>query len=192
MTGSHALRDRDPGDLTAALATLRATDPAGIVLALYPDQAKRVMEAKAALDWSDVTMVSSGPLTDEQYLNVPGGYAEGTLGFCHYPDPTVASEPGIRQYQDLMRRYYPGRPMNRYSLYGYVFGRLVLEGLERAGRNLTRERFIDAMESIEAWESRGIVPPVSFSSANHHAQRAGFICELRDGRFGALTEWIEP
>ena len=112
--------------------------------------AKRVMEAKSALDWSDVTMVSSGPLTDEQCLNVPGGYAEGTLGFCHYPDPAVTSEPGISQYQDLMRRYYPGRPMNRYSLYGYVFGRLVIEGLERTGPNRTRERFIDAMESIEA------------------------------------------
>ena len=48
------------------------------------------------------------------------------------------------------------------------------------------------MESVEPWESGGILPPVSFSSANHHAQRAGFICELRDGRFAALTDWIEP
>jgi len=31
---------------------------------------------------------------------------------------------------------------------------------------------------------------VSFSSTNHHAQNAGFIGELRDGRFHDLTGWI--
>lgn len=116
MVGAHAVDARDPGDLTDALAALRATRPDAVVLALYPAQARRVMEAKAALDWTDVTMVSSGPLTDEQYLDVPGGYAEGTLGFCHYPDPTIARESGIEWYRALMARYYPGHPLNRYSL----------------------------------------------------------------------------
>ncbi len=192
LTGTHALDAREPGDLTEALRALRAANPDAVVLALYPAQARRVMEAKAALDWVDVTMVSSGPLTDEQYLNVAGGYAEGTLGFCHYPDPTVARVPGVETYRALMAQYQPGHPLNRYSLYGYVFGRLVVEGLSRVGRPLTRERFVDAMESIDGWESGGILPPVSFSDTDHHAQTAGFICELRDGRFQALTGWIEP
>jgi|GEM_PF-1368231 ABC-type branched-subunit amino acid transport system substrate-binding protein len=192
VAGAHALEERDPGDLSDAMAALRATRPDTVVMAVYPAQARRVMEAKAALAWDDVTMVSSGPLTDEQYLDVPGGAAEGTVGFCHYPDPNLAEAPGIEAYRALMRRYHPGHPMNRYSLYGYVFGRLALEGLERAGRDLTRERFVDAMESIREWDSGGILPPVSFSSTDHHAQPAGFICELRDGRFEAMSGWIEP
>ena len=91
-----------------------------------------------------------------------------------------------------MNRYYPDHPPNRYSLYGYVFGLLVVEGLKRTGSNLTRESFIDGMESIRDWGSGGILPAVSFSKTNHHAQRAGFICELEDGRFQLLTDWIEP
>jgi ABC-type branched-subunit amino acid transport system substrate-binding protein len=192
VAGAHALEARDPGDLFDAMDALRATRPDTVIMAVYPAQARRVMEAKAALAWDDVTMVSSGPLTDEQYLYVPGGAAEGTVGFCHYPDPNLAEAPGIEAYRALMRRYHPGHPMNRYSLYGYVFGRLALEGLERAGRDLTRERFVDAMESIRDWDSGGILPPVSFSASDHHAQPAGFICELRDGRFEAVTGWIEP
>jgi len=82
--------------------------------------------------------------------------------------------------------------VNRYSLYGYAFGNLLVEGLRRTGADLTRERFIDAMESIQDWTSGGIMPPVSFSKTNHHAQRAGFICELEDGRFRALGGWTEP
>ena len=91
-----------------------------------------------------------------------------------------------------MQKHYPGHALNRYSLYGYVFGNLVVEGLRRAGPELDRDRFLDSMETIKSWESGGIMPPVSFSEANHHAQTAGFICELDDGRFKAITDWIAP
>jgi branched-chain amino acid transport system substrate-binding protein len=192
VTGTHSVDTMEPGDLSTALAAMRETAPDAIVLALYPPQAKRVMEAKAKIGWRDVRMVSSGPLTDEQYLNVPGGYAEGTLGFCYYPDPNDSQEPGIAEYRRLMQKYEPGHPLNRYSLYGYVFGKLAIEGLRRSGKDPTRESFIEAMETIRNWESGGILPPVTFSSANHHAQRAGFICELKDARFQALTRWVEP
>ena len=48
------------------------------------------------------------------------------------------------------------------------------------------------METIKNWDSGDILPPVSFSPANHHAQRAGFVCELREGRFMPLSGWITP
>lgn len=191
FAGNLELASRTPGDLSAELGTLREHRPDALVLALYPEQANAVMNARAALDWRSVTAVSAGPLTDEQYLNVPGGYAEGTLGFCYYPDPEVSAEPGVIEYREAMQRYFPGHACNRYSLYGYVFGRLIVEGLQRAGPEIDRERFVDAMESIRGWDSGGILPPVSFSRTNHHAQSAGFIAELRNGRFADLTGWIE-
>ena len=143
------------------------------------------------MNWK-VDLVSSGPLTDEQYLNVEGGHAEGTLGFCYYPDPNISQAPGVVEYRRLMARYYPGHALNRYSLYGYVFGNLVIEGLERAGPDLDEDAFLDAMESIRDWDSGGILPTVSFSADDHHAQTAGFICELGDGRFRDLSGWISP
>jgi ABC-type branched-subunit amino acid transport system substrate-binding protein len=190
--GTAAVTERKPRDLTGILRTLRESKPDAVVLALYPEQAQAVMKARAALGWKDVRMVATGPLTDEQYLQVEGGSAEGTIGFCLYPDPNHDDSPGVLDYRRLMARHYPGRPLNRYSLYGYVFGRLVVEGLERAGRDLSEGAFVAAMESIREWDSGGIIPPVTFSAANHHAQRAGFICELRDGRFQATTGWIAP
>lgn len=192
VAGAQAVHEREPADLMNDMKAIQALAPDAIVMALYPGQARRVMEAKAALRWKTVTMVSSGPLTDEQYLNVPGGFSEGTLGFCYYPDPNNSSDPGVAEYRKWMASYYPGHPLNRYSLYGYVFSRLIVEGLLRAGPDLTRERFVDAMESISGWESGGIMPAVTFSKTNHHAQRAGFICELRGQRFLALGGWVEP
>ena len=182
---------RNPADAESEMRALQDGKPDAVIMALYPAGAKKVVEAKATLGWK-VRLVSSGPLTDEQYLNVDGGEAEGTLGFCYYPDPNISDVPGIVEYRRLMAEYFPDEALNRYSLYGYVFGQLVVEGLERAGPELTQARFLDAMESIRDWDSGGIMPAVNFSSSDHHAQDAGFICELEDGRFRALSGWIVP
>ena len=192
VAGEEAVEQTLPTDLTVQMKRLRESKPDAIVMALYPPQAKRVMEAKARLDWKDVRMVSTGPLTDEEYLNVPGGYAEGTLGLCYYPDPNQSDAPGVVAYRRLMAQYFPDEKLNRYSLYGYAFGQMVIEGLQHAGSTPTRESFVDAMERIKNWDSGGILPAVTFSKTNHHAQTAGFVCELRQGRFMPLGDWITP
>jgi len=190
LVGIEAMA-RGAADAEEHMKSLEERHADAIIMAVYPRGAQALIHAKATID-RDITLVSSGPLTDEQYFSPEGELAEGTLGFCHYPDPTESDAPGIVEYRRLMEKYYPGHRVNRYSLYGYVMGSLVVEGLVRAGPNLTREGFINAMESIKEWDSGGIMPPVSFSPENHHAQTAGFICELEDGRFRALTDWIEP
>jgi ABC-type branched-subunit amino acid transport system substrate-binding protein len=182
---------RTPADLTSEFAVLAAASPDAILMALYPEQAQALMAARARAGWRG-RMVSAGPLTDEASLVVPGGSADGTLGFCHYPDPERSDAPGVARYRTALARAHPGRPFDRYTLYGYTFGRPVVAGVERAGRDLTRERFIDAMETLTNWDAGGVMPDVSFSSTNHHAQRAGFICEMQKGRLVALTDWIAP
>ena len=141
------IASRRPADLAAELARLIALAPDAIVMALYPEQAQALMAARARAGWRG-RMVSSGPLTDEASLALPNGGADGTLGFCHYPDPEQSTVPGVARYREALGRLRPGRPVDRYTLYGYTFGRLVVSGVERAGRDLTRERFIDAMEGI--------------------------------------------
>ena len=185
------IASRTPKDLATEMKTLADAKPDAIVMALYPEQALALMQARARAKWNG-RMVSVGPLTDEASLAMPDGSSDGTLGFCYYPDPHQSRVAGVVRYREAMARAHPGRAVDRYSLYGYTFGRLVVEGVTRAGRDLTRERFVDAMESIAGWDSGGVMPNVSFSKTNHHAQRAGFICEMQKGRLVALTDWIEP
>ena len=92
-------------------------------------------------------MVSVGPLTDEAHLNLPGAAAEGTLGFCYYPDSQRSETPGAAGYRAALSQTEPGHAPNRYTMYGYVFGKLVVDGLRRAGPDLTREGFVDALEA---------------------------------------------
>ena len=51
---------------------------------------------------------------------------------------------------------------------------------------------VAAMESIRDWDSGGILPKVSFAKNDHHAQNAGFLCELDSGKFEPRSDWIDP
>jgi ABC-type branched-subunit amino acid transport system substrate-binding protein len=191
VVSEQSIKEMKPADLQKEIQELKSAGPEAVIMALYVEQAQKAMEAKGKLDWRNVTLVSTGPLTDEEHLNIAGGYGEGTIGLCLYPDPEMSQQPGVVEYRQMMKKYCPDKKLNRYSLYGYVFGKLVVEGLKSAGREITREGFIDAMESIKNWQSGGIIPPVSFSKTDHHAQSAGFIVELKGGKFQSLTDWIE-
>lgn len=191
VVGALPVAEANPIDLTDGVRTLKEAGADAIVLALYPAQARVVVAAKRAVGWQG-RLITVGPLTDEQYLRTPDGVADGALGFCYYPDPEESQVAGVAKYRTAMAAAHAGHPLNRYSLYGYTFGRLIVEGLRRTGRNLTRERFVDALETVKAWDSGGVLPAVTFSATNHHAQQAGFVCELEGGRFRAKSDWIAP
>jgi branched-chain amino acid transport system substrate-binding protein len=89
---------------------------------------------------------------------------------------------GARQYVELLAKYYPEDKPNSVGLEGYYNARILVEGLERAGRDLTREGFIQALESIRDLKlGPGLV--ASFGPENHQGLRQVFFTRLTDGRF---------
>jgi len=68
---------------------------------------------------------------------------------------------------------------------------MVLEGLKRAGRGLTREKFLQAMETIEGYTGDGLYPPISFTASRHHGGNA--VKLMRAGKAGdATVQQITP
>jgi ABC-type branched-subunit amino acid transport system substrate-binding protein len=134
-------------------------------------------------------MVSTGPLTDERYLALAGDAAEGVEGLSLWPDPLLSDLAGAKLYREHMQKHFPKNEPNRYSLAGYFAGMLFAEGAKRAGRNLTRESLVAALESIKGWET-GILPPLTIS-ADHETQKQGFWVRVEKGRFKPLTDWLK-
>jgi branched-chain amino acid transport system substrate-binding protein len=105
-------------------------------------------------------------------------------GLSLWPDPVNSSDPAVVEYREIVQKYGKDRDKtpNRYSLFGYYYAKLFVEGLKMAGSNLTREGYIAALEGIKGWES-GIAPPVSFSATDHLAQNSGFMVEVQKSVF---------
>jgi len=121
-----------------------------------------------------------------------GRQSEGVLVSQVVPSPEAPESRnlllGAREYCNLLRRHYPEDKPNFVGLEGYINAKVLVEGLRRAGRDLTREGFIKALESIHNY-SLGIANPLSFSSDDHQGlERVYFTC-IQDGELNLVTDW---
>lgn len=187
LTAAESVK-RGATDVSAQIAKLQAARPQVTFLVLTPGPGAQALKERQKIGWTDTVMVSSGPLTDERYLALAADAAEGVEGLSLWPDPLTPDLPGVKAYRAAMQKYFGKNEPNRYSLSGYFAAMLFTEGARRAGKNLTRESLVTALEGIKGWDS-GILPPITIGP-DHETQRQGFWVRVEKGRFKQLTDWL--
>jgi len=180
---------RGATDVSAQIAKLQAARPEVVFLVLTPGPGAQALKERQKIGWTDTLMVSSGPLTDERYLGLAGDASDGVEGLSLWPDPLTSELAGVRAYREAMKKHFPRTEPNRYSLSGYFAAMLFAEGAKKAGRALTRDGLVTALESIRGWDS-GILPALSIG-ADHETQKQGFWVKVEKGRFIQVTDWLK-
>ncbi len=95
---------------------------------------------------------------------------------------------GAGEYSNLLKRYYPADKPNFVGLEGYINARVLVEALRRAGKDLNREQFINAIESIQNYDL-GIANTLSFSPTDHQGLERVYFTQIQSGKIILLTDW---
>jgi ABC-type branched-subunit amino acid transport system substrate-binding protein len=168
---------RNTVQVASAVATIGAVKPdAVIMISAYKSCAQFIREAKKAgmgAQFINVSFVGSKALADE--LGTDG---VGVVISQVVPFPWVAKTPIVREYQDLMKKA-GSNDYNFSSLEGFIAGKVLVEALRREGRDLTRERLIGALESMNAFDTGGFV--VSFGPGRHNGSTFVDLTMITDG-----------
>ncbi len=85
----------------------------------------------------------------------------------------VPGDPETKVILDILMKYEPrlqGREAT--ALTGAVNMIIAVEGLKKAGRSLTRDGFVEAMETIKGFTVLGLSAPVTFGFNHHHGLNA--------------------
>ena len=98
---------------------------------------------------------------------------------------------GVREYDDLLRQSSPGHPPTAVGLEGFINAKVLVEGLKRAGPQLDRERFIEAVESIRDF-SLGLANTLGYAPGDHQGLERVYFTKLEAGRFVLVTNWADP
>ncbi|EPR37311.1 extracellular ligand-binding receptor [Desulfovibrio sp. X2] len=93
-------------------------------------------------------------------------------------------------YAALLARYYPADKPNFIGQEGYFNAQVLVEGLRRAGRDLTREGFLKAIESMEDFPLAESLS-VSFSPTDHQGLDQVYFTRLTHGDFRLIENWDE-
>lgn len=99
------------------------------------------------------------------------------------PSPLADDHPAVRAYRAAAQEHFPDDEPNYVALEGYLNARLLEAALERAGRGLTRQRLISALEALKGLDL-GIGKRVTFGALDHQGLEDVYFSRLhKDGTF---------
>lgn len=180
---------RNTTDVDAGLKDLMAARPqAVVVVGPYSPVAEVVKRAHAA-GWRPQFLTVSFVGTEE-FIKEAGPDAEGTIITQVIPPYDRTDYPTVALYRKYLEKYYPATPASFVSFEGFVDAMVVVEGLKRAGKDLTREKFITAIESIHDMNI-GLGPRLvlDYSSTDHKGFDSVYPTIVRSGQPIPLTDW---
>ena len=172
-------------EIEEALDKIQASKAqAVIMIGTYSPCAKFIKEARARGFnplFHNVSFVGADKLVEEL-----GAAGEGVLITQVVPPPTQRILlPASEQYSRLLSQYYPQDVPNFVSFEGFVNARVLVEAIRRAGRDITREGFIRALESIRD-HYVGIGAVINFGPHDHQGMDDVYLTEVRNGRLQLL------
>ncbi len=96
-------------------------------------------------------------------------------------DKTGKILPGIQEYMDQLKQYSPWARPSFVGLEGWLNARILALALEGAGRDLTRGKFISAIESIRQFDL-GIENPLSFGKGDYQGLDRVYFTKIDGGK----------
>ncbi|HEY6006385.1 MAG TPA: ABC transporter substrate-binding protein [Anaeromyxobacter sp.] len=151
--GTHALKMKESG-ADAVIFYSTATHAAGLIKEMAKVGFRPKIFSSFTLYDRDTMFRLLGDLWEGAYFNAT---------------QALRGEPPADRYIDIVTKIDPKlKGREGFSVQGAADVAILVEGLKRAGRNLTRESFCKAMETIHDFTDDGLTGGISFGPNRHH------------------------
>ncbi len=168
-------------DFNANVSKLKDSGCDAIMLGTIVRDTNIIIQTVRKMGWN-VDLVGQFASYDTAIATLPGGATEGY--FCMTPALYVYPDDPRPEVQAFAQKYKArfGRDPNFHGEVGYTAANIVVQALTAAGRDLTTDGFITAMEDIHDYKDIfGSV--LSFGPNQHHGSTRSFLTVVKDGRW---------
>lgn len=153
------------------------------------DDMRALLLAAEAAQWSPAIYLP-GALAGKEILDVPLNFKDKI--FLSFPTVPSDIKPGaLANFRSLAEKYKlaPGHVAAQIS--AYVSAQLLVEGLQRAGRDLSREKLIAALEGLYEYET-GLTPPLTYGPNRRVGAAGAYIVavDMEKKQYVAASGWV--
>ncbi len=186
-----ALIGHAPGEtsFSSIVLKLQQANPEAVALLDLLQPSAAILKEAENLGFK-TQFIGMNTLTDPALFELAGASAaEGLVAPGFAADPTL-DIPGAMLYRAVLNdpeTGFPDEPAGGFSEIAYVGAQVVTQALAvaSAGGELTRQSFIDALNSTQGW-STGLTPPLSYSPDDHGGIKQLFVIRVQNGMFVSL------
>jgi branched-chain amino acid transport system substrate-binding protein len=143
----------DANDATPQALAIQQADADAVIYVLYSKPGAILARDLFKLGHKPLLIGETGisdPVAFVEQVGVPGAsdkFVTITPVCCSPSSPKVA------EWRKRIESMFPGDRLSVFNLFGVGSSQVMVEALRRAGPDLTREKYLDAMESIENYET---------------------------------------
>lgn len=176
-------------DATDVAETLKAADIAGVVFLGSARELKRLANRALEQDYMPDLMLP-GLFSGSEMFEIDPAF-EGHVLIGYSTTPSDHTPAGVREFEQLHEAHNLGYEHSAAQISAYVAAKVFAEGLKRAGRALSREKLIEALESLTNFQA-GLMPSISYNSRKRIGAYGGYVLELdlQAQGFRPASNWI--
>jgi branched-chain amino acid transport system substrate-binding protein len=180
---------RQTAEVEQAIATVRSANAEAVVLVGPYNTLAAIVKKARAQNWKPLFLTVSFVGTDE-FISEGGNDVEGVVITQVVPPYYLTDLRSVALYRRTLQKYYPSEKPNFVSLEGFIDAMILVEGLKRAGRDLTREGLIKGIESMHDFDA-GLGPQlrISYSAHDHKGFKHVIPTVVRSGRAVPIGDW---
>jgi branched-chain amino acid transport system substrate-binding protein len=180
---------RQTAKVEAAIAGVRAANPQAVVVVGPPNTVAPIVKQAHAAGWKPLFLTVSFVGTEELIAQA-GGDADGMVVTQVVPPYYLTDLKSVALYRRALAQYAPLERPNFVGLEGFVDAMVLVEGLKRAGKELTREGLIRGLESVHQFDI-GLGPELKldYSGKDHKGFDHVIPSVIRGGRPVPFTDW---
>jgi branched-chain amino acid transport system substrate-binding protein len=131
-------------------------------------------------------LFGSGTMVDNSMIAKARAAAEGFMGPWFVPHFIDSNHPDMVKFREAWAKLNPNAPVGRPNVFDYMtYGdmHVVAEGLRRAGRDLTPEKFFAALETLDKWRVSEVAQPRTFTDWHHVGNLNLQMMVIKDGKW---------
>jgi hypothetical protein len=118
-----------------------------------------------------------------------GAAAEGSYAMTVNNTPDTASGGFIAEYLSRVKAYYPDHRWWAETPAFYAGAQLTVDVLRTLGRNVTRPRFVDAMNTVTNGVP-GLGVDITYRPGPHDPNRQGAMLQIQGGKFVPVSGFV--
>ena len=143
--------------------------------------------------WTPYVFVP-GLLAGKDILDLPPSLAKDKKIFLAYPTlPSSQTHTGALEFKALQEKYQLSGRHLAAQISAFSAAKILLEGLKLAGKDLSREKLVGALEGMREFDT-GLTPRITYGPNRHIGAKGAYVVVMdpRNNRLIPVSDWITP
>lgn len=182
--------ERNTVAITKGLEQITKSSPDAVIVVGQYTASAAFIEAAKKTEIRNIYFLNISFVASDKLNALLGEDAEGAICSQVVPDLANEQNPLTKEFLAKYQQKYEQDTPNRVAFEGYISAIVFVEGLRRAGEDLTREGFIIAIEKIKDLDI-GVGDRISYGKFDHQGLDKVYYSIVINSEEVALTNWVE-